>query len=67
MVRVGVMPVGYSLGGVLLRQAGLTAMFWLMGLGMALAALAGLLDPQYRAVRMEEAKSPGLRLQPSDG
>lgn len=55
MVRVGVMPIGYSLGGLLVDRIGVTSVFWIMGFGMAASALGGLLDSKFRSARMDEA------------
>jgi hypothetical protein len=52
MIQVGVMPIGVCLGGLLVAQAGISLAFLVMGGGMALAALAGLLDREFRLLEM---------------
>lgn len=47
-MSVGVMPIGYGLGGFLLQKVGVERMFLVMGLGMMAVALAGLLDRSFR-------------------
>jgi len=52
MLQMGVQPLGLGLGGVLVAQAGISLAFIVMGGGMALAALAGLLDREFRRLEM---------------
>jgi MFS family permease len=54
MIATGIMPVGIGLGGIVVAQVGVTWTFFIMGGGMAVAALAGLLDPRHRELRMPE-------------
>lgn len=66
MVTMGVMPLGQSLAGVLVKQAGLANAFLIMGVGMVGAAVVGLADRRFRVVRMtgtEATLDPGA---PSD-
>lgn len=46
-------PIGMVAAGGLLEALGLIPMFWLMGGGMALCALAGMLSPAFRQARLE--------------
>jgi MFS family permease len=48
MLSMGIMPFGMGIAGLLLDAIGLVAMFLAMGGGMALVALAGLLDRRFR-------------------
>ncbi len=50
MLQAGVMPVGLSLGGLLVAQVGIEIAFVVMGATMALAALTGLLDRPFRTL-----------------
>lgn len=52
IVRIGLAPIGYSLGGVLVQNAGLANAFIIMGIGMAGSALGGLVDAQFRTLRI---------------
>jgi hypothetical protein len=52
MVQVGMSPVGYFMGSLLVDQGGLVFAFIFMGVGMTVAALGGLLDPAFRTARM---------------
>jgi hypothetical protein len=52
MIQAGVMPLGLCLGGLLVAKVGLSMTFFAMGGGMALAALTGLLDPEFRKLEM---------------
>ncbi len=47
-MSIGVMPIGYGLGGVLLEKLGVVAMFLIMGGGMMVVALTGLLIRPFR-------------------
>jgi MFS family permease len=58
MLQVGVMPVGYALGGLMVAEWGLVIAFVAMGAGMGLSALAGLLDREFRRSRIPEALPP---------
>lgn len=60
MLNVGVMPLGMALGGILIKGIGLVAMFLVMGIGMGLAALAGLLDREFREARMPDGEVSGV-------
>lgn len=53
-MSVGVMPIGYGLGGFLLQKVGVERMFLVMGLGMMTVALAGLLDRSFRTSVLPE-------------
>jgi MFS family permease len=48
MIGMGVMPVGMVLAGVIVQRLGLIATFLIMGLGMLLAAVGGLMFPEFR-------------------
>ncbi len=52
MLQMGVQPLGLALGGALVAQAGVSLAFIVMGGGMALAALAGLFDREFRGLAM---------------
>lgn len=54
MVSAGVIPVGMSLGGLLIENLGIQLMYVIMGSGMALAAACGLLIPSFRQSRLLE-------------
>jgi MFS transporter, DHA3 family, macrolide efflux protein len=56
MVQMGVTPIGLSLGGLLIKSAGLGASFLFMGGGMVVAASLGLLDRSFRNMRLPEAE-----------
>jgi len=58
MIATGVMPIGMALGGTLVNRIGISGLFLAMGTGMALACLAGLLDPGFRNVRMPDPTPP---------
>lgn len=57
-VSVGVQPIGMSLGGLLVQYAGLVGAFVTMGAGMAIFGTIGLLDRQFRQMRMPERQVP---------
>ncbi|HEY0866386.1 MAG TPA: MFS transporter [Fimbriimonas sp.] len=65
MVRAGIMPLGLWLGGLVVDRVGPIWMFVIMGSGMALSALAGLVDPHFRNARMDEASPAEAGDQPS--
>lgn len=52
MVATGVMPISMGLAGILVKSAGVSVAFLVMGIGMAVACFAGLLDRQFRDVVM---------------
>jgi len=54
MVRLGVMPIGLSLGGLLVNSAGLTNMYLIMGLGMTAVALLALANKAFRSAELPE-------------
>ncbi len=56
MLQMGVTPLGMGLGGWLIARVGLVWMFLAMGTGVGLAALAGLLDREFREARMPGAE-----------
>lgn len=58
MASLGVMPFGAAIGGLMLGQVGLAAMFAIMGFGMGAVAILGLADAKFRAARMPEAAVP---------
>lgn len=61
MVATGVMPISMAAAGFLVKQSGVSVAFLVMGLGMASACFAGLLDPKFRDVVMpkdEEIPAP---------
>ena len=60
MVQVGMSPIGYGLGSLLVDRWGLVVAFIAMGVGMAAAALGGLLDPAFRDAKMPEPVSGEL-------
>lgn len=49
---IGMMPIGYALGGVLLSTFGVETMFLIMGLGMAGTALFGFAIPSFRGIEV---------------
>lgn len=55
MVGAGVQPAGMAATGALLQAVGLVKLYFAMGGGMALAALAGLADRGYRTAAMPHA------------
>lgn len=59
MISMGTQPVGMSLGGFMLNALGLVKSFLAMGIGMGGVALAGLLDGQFRGMRL-----PGRAAEP---
>jgi len=54
MVSIGVQPIGLSLGGLLIQKAGIVGGFVTMGAGMAIFAAVGLLDGQFRRMKMPD-------------
>jgi len=52
MIQAGVMPIGLSLGGLLVAHIGIEMAFVVMGAGMAFSALTGLLDRGFRRLEM---------------
>lgn len=52
MLAAGVAPSGLCLGGVLVTAVGISMAFVLMGAGMALAALLGLVDREFRSLKV---------------
>lgn len=48
MMRCGALPLGMSLGGVLLAHAGLVGMFYVMGFGLVGVAVAACLSRSFR-------------------
>lgn len=48
MVNLGVMPLGMSTAGIMLDAIGIVASFWVMGLGMAVAAAFGWAFAEFR-------------------
>jgi DHA3 family macrolide efflux protein-like MFS transporter len=58
MLRTGMMPLGMTLGGLLIGGVGLVGMFLIMGLGMVAVAAAALLDPAFRASNLEPEVAP---------
>lgn len=52
MIQAGVAPLGLCLGGLFVAKAGISMMFFVMGGAMALAALTGLLDREFRTLKM---------------
>lgn len=61
IVTMGVQPIGLVFGGLLVDSVGLVNGFLIMGAGMGAAALAGLLDRDFR-----NAETP-IPAQPSEG
>lgn len=54
MVSAGVHPIGMAMSGVMIKQIGLVASYLVMGIGMAVVALAALLDGAMRNAKMPE-------------
>ncbi len=54
MVATGVMPISMGFAGLLVTAVGVQWSFWLMGIGMILAALIPLFDEVYRRIEMPE-------------
>ncbi len=54
MVQSGSQPIGMSLGGMLEQRLGLSMVFYLMGIGMLLACLAGLFDREFRSLKLPD-------------
>jgi DHA3 family macrolide efflux protein-like MFS transporter len=52
MLQMGAQPLGLGLGGMLVAHAGISLAFIVMGGGMAVAALAGLFDREFRNLEM---------------
>lgn len=48
MLRAGIMPLGNTLGGLMIAWLGLVGMFLFMGIGMVLVSGLSLLDPAFR-------------------
>jgi DHA3 family macrolide efflux protein-like MFS transporter len=67
MTATGVMPIGMALGGFLVGSLGVVWMFALMGIGMAVACFAGLLDPGYRSLRLPDSNQHLLPETPPTG
>ncbi len=66
MVQMGVQPLGLGLTGPALQQFGLFRMFWIVGIGMTSAAMAGLAFRGFRdekMPRMELANEPGAAVE----
>jgi DHA3 family macrolide efflux protein-like MFS transporter len=56
MVSVGIQPLGLAMGGLLVQWAGIVGGFAVMGFGMAASGAIGLLDRQFRRMRMPETE-----------
>lgn len=61
MLRTGMMPLGMTLGGLLIDGVGLVGMFLIMGLGMVAVAAISLLDKAFldSDLEPEEPLAPG--------
>jgi DHA3 family macrolide efflux protein-like MFS transporter len=57
MIQAGVSPLGLCLGGIFVAKVGISGMFFAMGGAMALAALTGLLDREFRTLKMPSPKA----------
>jgi MFS family permease len=57
MIQAGVAPLGLCLGGIVIAKIGIAGMFFAMGGGMALAALTGLVDREFRTLEMPSVKA----------
>lgn len=60
MLKIGVMPLGMFLGGLLVQAKGAEDGFVAMGLGMASAALVGLISPSFRNAEIRETEGQTL-------
>lgn len=67
MVSAGVHPVGMAMSGVMIKQVGLVASYLVMGIGMAVVALAALLDGPMRNAVLPDAKGDGETTPPEVG
>lgn len=56
MLRAGIMPVGMSLGGILVKAIGVTGAFVMMGSGFLVAAVLGLLIREFRESTLPAAQ-----------
>lgn len=65
MLRAGIMPIGMSLGGILVKTIGVTGAFLMMGTGFILAAVIGLAIREFRLSTLPESTEmePPLRLE----
>lgn len=54
MLRAGIMPIGMALAGVFVKGVGLVNAYFVMGAGMAFAALLGLMSSSFRSARMPD-------------
>ena len=53
MVQNGITPIGLCLGGQMVDRVGVVNSFIIMGIGMFLASMSGLLDREFRNLRIE--------------
>jgi DHA3 family macrolide efflux protein-like MFS transporter len=60
MIRMGVMPLGMLIGGIVVENAGATAGFLVMGLGMALAASFTMLSAPFRNAEIRDPETKSL-------
>jgi MFS transporter, DHA3 family, macrolide efflux protein len=58
MVATGVMPIGVAAGGFLVEGVGVTGGFLIMGGGMVLACMIGVVDREFRSIRMPQIQQP---------
>lgn len=65
MVQNGIAPIGLSLGGVMIDKCGIVGSFMIMGFGMFAASMSGLLDREFRSLRIGEEDLIGPTPEPT--
>jgi hypothetical protein len=57
MLQFGMQPLGMALGGMLVAKIGIAMAFFVMGGGMAVSAIGGLADKQFRSLKMPKPET----------